>query len=58
MDERVSLLIPISGLAILTLVIGIYPQPFVAFAEAAADQLLNPEAYIEAVLGVAQEGGQ
>ena len=52
--ERAHLLIPIASLAALTLVIGFFPDPFVTFAEDAAAQLLDPSAYIEAVLG---EGG-
>lgn len=48
---RRSLLVPIAGLAALTLVIGFFPEPFVVFAETAAEQLLNPAPYISAVLG-------
>ena len=44
-------MVPIAGLATLTLVIGFFPEPFVVFAETAAAQLLNPEAYIQTVLG-------
>ncbi|MEM8788212.1 MAG: Na+/H+ antiporter subunit D [Pseudomonadota bacterium] len=50
---RAHLLIPVAGLALLTLVIGFLPEPFVAFAEAAAAQLLDPTAYVTAVLGEA-----
>ncbi|MEM1387655.1 MAG: Na+/H+ antiporter subunit D [Pseudomonadota bacterium] len=46
------LLVPVASLAGLTLIIGFFPEPFVGFAETAAAQLLNPNAYIEAVLGV------
>ena len=49
--ERWALILPIASLAALTCVIGFYPEPFVAFAERAADQLLDPEPYIRAVLG-------
>jgi multicomponent Na+:H+ antiporter subunit D len=49
--SRKALLLPIAGLAALTLVIGFFPQTFVEFAETAADQLLFPEAYMMAVLG-------
>jgi multicomponent Na+:H+ antiporter subunit D len=49
--DRAALLTPIAALAILTCVIGLYPEPFVIFAERAADQLLNPQPYIDAVLG-------
>jgi multicomponent Na+:H+ antiporter subunit D len=48
---RARLLLPVAALAALTLVIGFYPEPFIAFAEEAAAQLLDPAAYIEAVLG-------
>ncbi|MGX9355746.1 Na+/H+ antiporter subunit D [Roseobacteraceae bacterium S113] len=48
---RRAFLIPIAGLAALTVFIGVYPEPFVVFAERAAAQLLDPSAYITAVLG-------
>ncbi len=48
---RAALLLPIAGLAAMTLVIGFFPEPFVTFAETAADQLLDPTPYITAVLG-------
>ncbi|MEM9969804.1 MAG: Na+/H+ antiporter subunit D [Pseudomonadota bacterium] len=48
---RRDLLLPIAALAAMTLVIGFYPEPFVGFAETAADQLLEPSGYIAAVLG-------
>ena len=51
--ERRALLLPIAGLAVLTCVIGLFPEPFVQFAEGAAAQLLDSSGYIEAVLGVA-----
>ena len=51
---RARMLWPIAGLALLTLIIGFFPEPFVQFAERAAAQLLDPSAYIAAVLG---EGG-
>ena len=49
--DRAAMLIPIAGLAVLTVVIGTMPEPFVQFAEASAAQLLDPTAYITAVLG-------
>ena len=49
--DRNAFLIPIAGLAILTVIIGTMPEPFVQFAEASAAQLLDPTAYITAVLG-------
>ncbi|MCE8006440.1 Na+/H+ antiporter subunit D [Aestuariivita sp.] len=48
---RRAMLLPIAGLAALTLVIGFFPEPFVVFAETAALQLLDPTAYIMTVLG-------
>ena len=49
--DRAALLVPIAGLAILTCIIGLFPEPFVQFAERSAEQLLNPAAYVSAVLG-------
>ncbi len=48
---RWALVAPVVALAGLTVVIGLMPQPFVAFAERAAGQLLDPAAYVSAVLG-------
>lgn len=48
--DRAALLVPIAALATLTCVIGLFPEPFVQFATRAADQLLNPQPYIDAVL--------
>lgn len=53
--DRAALLTPIVALATLTCVIGLFPEPFIQFAERAADQLLNPQAYIDAVLGGANQ---
>jgi len=47
----VTMLTPICLLAALTLIIGFMPEPFLIFAERAAQQLLDPTAYVEAVLG-------
>jgi multicomponent Na+:H+ antiporter subunit D len=47
----VMLCIPVAILAAMTLTIGFYTEPFFLLAEAAADQLLNPNIYIQAVLG-------
>jgi len=49
--ERLALVAPIAGLAALTCVIGLAPEPFVVFAKASAAQLLEPSGYIAAVLG-------
>ena len=48
---RLALLTPIAGLAALTMAIGLVPQPFVTLAEIAAAQLMDPSAYVAAVLG-------
>lgn len=45
--------LPIVGLAVLTLFIGLYGQPLYELAAASAEQLLDPSIYIEAVLGEA-----
>ncbi len=52
--ERASLLVPIASLAVLTCIIGLFPEPFVQFAERSAEQLLDPTAYVTAVLGPAE----
>ena len=54
--ERMSLLLPIGALALLTLVIGLYPEPFVQVATRAAAELLDPAPYVAAVLGDAPAG--
>lgn len=43
--------VPVVGLATCTLIIGLYGQPIYLLAEMAAEQLMNPQLYIEAVLG-------
>ncbi|MEM9349272.1 MAG: Na+/H+ antiporter subunit D [Pseudomonadota bacterium] len=48
---RRALLVPIACLAAMTCFIGFFPEPFVTFAEDSAEELLNPTAYISAVLG-------
>jgi len=50
-DAR-ALVWPIAALAAMTVAIGLAPDAFVAFAETAAAQLLDPAPYISAVLGV------
>jgi multicomponent Na+:H+ antiporter subunit D len=49
--ERVALWAPIVLLASLTVVIGLMPEPFIVFAERAANQLVDPSAYVKGVLG-------
>ncbi|MCW5652816.1 Na+/H+ antiporter subunit D [Hydrogenophaga sp.] len=48
---RLAMLLPITGLAAITLTIGLATEPFIEFSLRAADQLLVPASYIEAVLG-------
>jgi multicomponent Na+:H+ antiporter subunit D len=49
--DRFLLLAPITALALLTLSLGFFPGYFFGFAETAAAQLLEPQRYIDAVLG-------
>ncbi|MCY3982002.1 MAG: Na+/H+ antiporter subunit D [Alphaproteobacteria bacterium] len=49
--ERTVLLLPVAALAGLTMVIGLFPEALIIFAERAANQLLDPTAYVAAVLG-------
>ncbi len=51
LENKWSQLLPIGGLAVLTIIIGMNPEPFVQFAERSAAQLLDPSAYTTAVLG-------
>jgi multicomponent Na+:H+ antiporter subunit D len=48
---RWAMLLPVVGLAAITLTIGLATEPFIEFSLRAADQLLVPHGYIEAVLG-------
>jgi multicomponent Na+:H+ antiporter subunit D len=49
--ERWTLLGPIAGLALLTVGIGLVAEPVYEVAVRAAEQLLDPQGYIHAVLG-------
>ncbi|GAM59019.1 Na(+) H(+) antiporter subunit D [Vibrio ishigakensis] len=44
-------LIPITSFTLISLIIGLGAEPFYQFAVLAAEQLLNPTRYVEAVLG-------
>jgi multicomponent Na+:H+ antiporter subunit D len=46
--------VPVIGLAACTVFIGLNGQPIYELADMAAHQLLNPQLYIEAVLGAQQ----
>lgn len=48
---RSLMIAPVAALTGLTLLIGLWAQPLLTFAERAASGLIAPEAYIEAVLG-------
>ena len=48
---QLAMLPPIAALAAITVTIGLAAEPFVEFSLRAAHQLLEPTAYIEAVLG-------
>jgi multicomponent Na+:H+ antiporter subunit D len=50
---RVALYLPMVALALLTLTIGLWAEPIFNLADRAADQLLHPDVYIQAVLGKA-----
>ncbi|SEO12118.1 multisubunit sodium/proton antiporter, MrpD subunit [Paracoccus alcaliphilus] len=51
---RLLLLSPVAALALMTVLIGLFPQPFVDFATIGAEQLLDPSDYVATVLEVAQ----
>jgi len=42
---------PVTALALMTLCIGLWPEPFVSLAMRAADSLMDPSDYVHAVLG-------
>jgi len=48
-----AMVAPIAALAVCTVVIGLFAQPFLAVAERAAAELTEPSRYITAVLGAA-----
>jgi len=50
-NMKIMLFAPIVFLAAITVVIGIFPEPFFRVAQMCSEQLLNPQQYIEAVLG-------
>jgi multicomponent Na+:H+ antiporter subunit D len=51
--DRLALFSPVIALAAITVCIGLAPSVFFDVAMRAAEQLLNPDAYIQAVLGKA-----
>jgi multicomponent Na+:H+ antiporter subunit D len=52
--KNIFMSIPIIFLAIITLTIGFYPEPFYQIADRAAHELMNPSIYINKVLGGVQ----
>lgn len=50
--DQLSLLIPVILMALVTLFIGLFSMPLMKYATIAAEQLMNPKHYIEAVLDV------
>ena len=46
-----QLVAPVALLAVITIVIGLWSEPFLALAEAAARELMDPAGYVRAVLG-------
>jgi len=52
--SNVFMTIPIILLAMITLTIGFFPEPFFQIAERTANELMNPSVYIKTVLGGTQ----
>ena len=52
LHKSIILFTPIVLLALITITIGINVEPFLKIAERAADQLLDKQSYIQAVLGI------
>ncbi len=50
-QPRWLLLTPVIALATMTMLIGLFPGPFLDFTATAAEQLLNPTDYVRVVLG-------
>jgi multicomponent Na+:H+ antiporter subunit D len=50
-DGRLPLILPVAVLAALTVAIGLGAQPLLTIALAAGEELLNPQGYVQAVLG-------
>jgi multicomponent Na+:H+ antiporter subunit D len=48
-------LLPVASLTILTLAIGLLAEPIMDLSMRASEQLMNPSAYIESVMGVVQQ---
>lgn len=46
----IPVVLPIAALAFITLAIGFYPEPLVSYSQSAADGMIEPSGYIDAVL--------
>ncbi|MEL6962038.1 MAG: proton-conducting transporter membrane subunit [Pseudomonadota bacterium] len=55
-NEQRLLMIPAAGLAIVILAIGLMPELLLQIADGAATSLLEPGAYLQAVLGTSNDG--
>ena len=53
-SARWQMMVPIVALAVMTVAIGAFPSAFLDFATKGAEQLLDPAAYVAAVLGEAR----
>lgn len=53
-SARWQMMVPIIALAVMTVAIGAFPSAFLDFATKGAEQLLDPAAYVAAVLGEAR----
>lgn len=51
--SRAAMLLPIAALSAITLTIGLWAEPFADYSLRAAEQMLDRQAYIDAVLGAA-----
>lgn len=50
-SERLQRLLPVALLALITLGLGLVPEPFIDYSLDAANELLEPSGYLNAVLG-------
>ncbi len=50
-QKRMLMVVPVAGLAVITLIIGLYAAPLYEFADRAAGQLMDPSEYVNTVLG-------
>jgi len=50
--EWAALSVPVAGLVLLSVGIGLWAEPLLSLSQIAAQELLEPSGYIQAVLGV------